>query len=151
MRFPIVVNEVRREVDVAPGTPLLGVLRDALDLTGTRFGCGQGTCGSCYVLLDGRPVASCMVPIEDAAHRHVVTVEGLCKDGELHPVQRAFVEEDAMQCGYCTGGMIVSAVALLSKNRKPTEDDVREALAPHLCRCGVYLRAVRAVQKAAGR
>jgi len=149
MRFQLEVNERTRAVDVAPGTSLLSVLRDALDLTGTRFGCGQGVCGSCYVLVDGRALPSCMLAIEDAAGRSVVTLEGLAKGGDLHPVQRAFVEEDAMQCGYCTGGMIVSAAALLSRNRSPSEGDVREALAPHLCRCGVYQRAIRAVQRAA--
>jgi aerobic-type carbon monoxide dehydrogenase small subunit (CoxS/CutS family) len=149
MRFRLHVNGESREADVPLGTTLLAVLRDDLGLTAARYGCGQGLCGACYVLADGRAVASCMMPVEEAAGKSIVTLEGLCKDGELHPVQRAFVEEDAMQCGYCISGMLISAAALLAHTPDPSEGEIREALAPHLCRCGVYLRAIRAVKRAA--
>lgn len=149
MHFHLNVNRVPREVDVPPGTTLLSVLRNDLRLTGSRYGCGQGVCGACAVLVDNIAVPSCTLAIEEAAGKRIVTIEGLAGDAALHPVQRAFVEEDAMQCGYCTSGMIVSAAALLLRIPRPGEQDIREALAPHLCRCGVYLRAIRAVQKAA--
>lgn len=148
MHYSMTVNGQQHDVDVAPGTPLLSVLRNTLGLTGSRFGCGQGVCGACYVLADGRAVASCTLSIDDAAKRNIVTIEGLARDGELHRVQRAFIEHDAMQCGYCTSGMIIAAVALLQRSPAPTEDEVREALAPHLCRCGVYQRAIVAVRSA---
>jgi len=127
----------------------LSVLRNDLRLTGSRYGCGQGVCGACAVLVDDLAVPSCTLAIEEAAGKRIVTIEGLAGDAGLHPVQRAFVEEDAMQCGYCTGGMIVSAAALLLRNPRPSEEDIREALATHLCRCGVYTRVIRAVQRAA--
>jgi aerobic-type carbon monoxide dehydrogenase small subunit (CoxS/CutS family) len=149
MHHRLVVNGAPHEVDVPPGTTLLGVLRDDLGLTGTRFGCGQGSCGACYVLADGKPIPSCQVPVEEVAAREIVTVEGLAEGGTLHPVQQAFIDEDAMQCGYCIPGMIMSAAALLKHSPQPTDDEIREALAPHLCRCGVYLRAVRAVRRTA--
>jgi nicotinate dehydrogenase subunit A len=149
MRFRLKVNGLPCEVDVPLGTPLLGVLRDDLGLTASRYGCGQGSCGACYVLADGRALPSCMMPVEEAAGKNIVTVEGLADDGNLHPVQRAFLDEDAMQCGYCIGGMLVSAAALLAHTPHPSDAEVREALAPHLCRCGVYLRAIRAVRRAA--
>lgn len=149
MRFLLNVNDHPRDADVPAGSSLLTVLRDDLGLTGTRYGCGQGMCGACYVLADGRSVPSCMMSVEDAVGKSIVTVEGLSSGGSLHPVQRAFVEEDAMQCGYCTSGMLVSAAALLARNPRPGDAEIRDALAPHLCRCGVYLRAVRAVQRAA--
>ncbi len=136
------------ELDSAPETPLLGVLRDALGLTGARFGCGQGECGACVVLVDGAPTPACTTKIEDVVGKAIVTIEGLANGDELHPVQRAFLEEGALQCGYCTSGMILAAAALLERNRSPSEDQIRQALAPHLCRCGVYLRAIRAVQRA---
>jgi len=148
MQVRLRVNGRPCELDLPPETTLLEALRDDLGLTGTRYGCGHGACGACFVLLDGAPAASCKTSVEDAAGKDIVTVEGLAKDGELHPVQRAFVEEDAMQCGYCTSGMIVSAVALLARNPSPSEREVREALRPHLCRCGVYSRVIRAVQRA---
>jgi aerobic-type carbon monoxide dehydrogenase small subunit (CoxS/CutS family) len=147
MRFRLKVNGSVREVDVPPGTLLLGVLRDDLGLTGARYGCGHGVCGACYVLADGRAVAACMVGVEEAVGKEITTVEGLARGEALHAVQQAFVEEDAMQCGYCTGGMLISAVALLAQRPHPTDDEIRDALAPHLCRCGVYLRALRAVKR----
>jgi nicotinate dehydrogenase subunit A len=149
MRVCLKVNGVAHEIEVSPGTTLLGVLRDDLNLTGTRFGCGYGACGACYVLADGIPAPACMMDAREMAGKDIVTVEGLARNGALHPVQRTFLEEDAMQCGYCTSGMLVSAAALLDRTPDPTEQEVRDALAPHLCRCGVYLRAVRAVRKAA--
>ncbi len=148
MHHIIKVNGASREVDVSIGTTLLSVLRDSLGLTGTRFGCGQGTCGACVVLLNGSPAPACMTKIEELGDRSIVTIEGLARGDELHPVQRAFLAEDAFQCGYCTSGMICASVALLERVPSPTEDEIRTALAPHLCRCGVYLRAIRAVKQA---
>ncbi len=151
MRYSLEVNGRAREVDVAPGTSLLTVLRDELDLVGTRYGCGQGDCGACYVICDDRAVASCKLPIEDAAGRNIVTVEGLADGDTLHPLQQAFIDEDALQCGYCTSGILISAAALLARSPSPSQGEIREALEPHLCRCGVYQRVIRAVQKAARR
>jgi len=148
MRFRLNVNGSVHQVDVLPGTPLLRILRDDLNLTGSRYGCGHGVCGACFVLADGRAVAACMLTVEEAAGKAITTVEGLARGETLHPVQRAFVEEDAMQCGYCTGGMLISAAALLARTPRPTDDEIREALAPNLCRCGIYLRALRAVKRA---
>jgi nicotinate dehydrogenase subunit A len=149
MRFRLRVNDLPCEVDVPLGTTLLGVLRDDLGLTASRYGCGQGACGACYVLADGRPTPSCMMPVEEAVAKNIVTVEGLAKNGNMHPVQRAFVDEDAMQCGYCISGMLISAAGLLAATPHPSDAEIRGALEPHLCRCGVYLRAVRAVKRAA--
>jgi nicotinate dehydrogenase subunit A len=149
VRFTLTVNGARREVDVPGRTTLLEVLRDDLGLTATRFGCGVGQCGACFVLAGDRAVPSCLTPVEQAATLEIVTVEGLATDGALHPVQAAFAAEDAMQCGYCTSGMIVSAAALLARAPHPSESEIRDALAPNLCRCGVYGRAIRAVQRAA--
>ncbi|HUK56960.1 MAG TPA: (2Fe-2S)-binding protein [Nitrospiria bacterium] len=148
MRFYLNVNGSVHEVDVPPGAPLLGILRDDLNLTGTRYGCGRGVCGACFVLADGRAVAACTLGVEEAAGKAITTVEGLGRGETLHPVQQAFVEEDAMQCGYCTGGMLISAAALLARTPRPTDDEIRDALAPNLCRCGIYLRALRAVKRA---
>jgi len=149
MRFSVKVNGKTHTVDVPSGTTLLGVLRDDLGLTGSRYGCGQGVCGACYVLADGQAVAACMLTVEQAAGKEIVTVEGLARNGTLHPVQRAFLEEDAMQCGYCISGMLISAAALVEQNPHASDNEIRDALAAHLCRCGVYLRAERAVKKAA--
>lgn len=145
----LTVNGSAREVDVPRGTTLLAALRDDLGLTGTRYGCGRGQCGACFVLADGRAIASCLMTVEQAAQHEITTVEGLAHDDALHPVQRAFIDEDAMQCGYCTSGMVISAVALLEAQPRPTAEEIRDALTPNLCRCGVQLRAVRAVQRAA--
>lgn len=142
------VNGQRYEVDVPPGTTLLGVLRDDLNLTGTRYGCGQGVCGACYVLADGQAVPSCTMSLDEAVGKRIVTVEGLAQGDTLHAVQRAFVDEDAMQCGYCISGMAISASALLARTPKPNDAQIREALAPHLCRCGMYGRMLRAVKNA---
>lgn len=149
MKLALTVNGERREVDVLPNTTLLSALRDDLDLTGTRYGCGRGQCGACYVIADNRAVASCLLTTDQAAHMEITTIEGLAKNGVLHPVQQAFADLDAMQCGYCTSGMVVSAAALLRRDPKPDETSIRDALAGNLCRCGVYVRAIRAVQRAA--
>jgi aerobic-type carbon monoxide dehydrogenase small subunit (CoxS/CutS family) len=149
VKLALNVNGERRDVDVPASSTLLSVLRDDLDLTGTRYGCGRGQCGACYVIADGRAVASCLVTADQAARMEITTIEGLAKDGDLTPVQRAFVEEDAMQCGYCTSGMIISATALLARDEAPDELSIRDALAGNLCRCGVYVRAIRAVKRAA--
>ncbi len=149
MRFRLKVNGQSREADVPLGTTLLSVLRDDLGLTAARYGCGQGACGACYVLSDGRAIPACMTSIEEAAGKNITTVEGLARKGDLHPVQRAFIDEDAMQCGYCISGMLISSAALLAQTPHPSDSEIRDALAPHLCRCGVYLRAFRAVKRAA--
>ena len=143
------VNGAVRVVEVSPDTPLLYVLRNDLGLVGSRFGCGSGLCGACFVLVDGRPMASCDLPISFVAGKKVTTVEGLGSDGELHPVQQALIDAQAAQCGYCMSGIAVSAAALLAGNKRPSEKEVREALDKHLCRCGSHNRVVRAVLKVA--
>jgi len=148
VKLALTINGARREVDVPPNATLLSVLRDDLGLTGTRYGCGRGQCGACYVIADSRAVASCLLTADQAARMEITTVEGLAKGDELHSVQRAFVEEDAMQCGYCTSGMLISAAALLARDGEPDEVAIRDALASNLCRCGVYGRAIRAVKRA---
>jgi nicotinate dehydrogenase subunit A len=145
----LTINGTARAVDAKPDTPLLYVLRNDLGLVGSRFGCGTGQCGACFVLVDGRPMASCDLPVSFAAGKNVTTVEGLGKDGELHPVQKALIDEQAAQCGYCMSGIAVAAAALLSSTGKPTEAQVRQALDKHLCRCGSHNRVIRAVMKAA--
>ncbi len=145
----VTVNGATREVVAQPDTPLLYVLRNDFGLVGSRFGCGSGQCGACYVLIDGRPIASCDLPVSLAAGKHVTTVEGLGAAGQLHPVQKALIAEQAAQCGYCMSGIAVSAAALLASNKRPTEAQVRAALDKHLCRCGSHNRVVRAVLKAA--
>jgi aerobic-type carbon monoxide dehydrogenase small subunit (CoxS/CutS family) len=149
VKLALTVNGARRDVDVPPNTSLLSVLRDDLGLTGTRYGCGRGQCGACYVIADKRAVASCLLTADQAARMEITTVEGLARGDELNPVQQAFVAEDALQCGYCTSGMIISASALLAHDPAPDEISIRDALAGNLCRCGVYGRAIRAVQRAA--
>jgi nicotinate dehydrogenase subunit A len=149
MRYKLDINGRVYEVNVPRSTSLLNVLRDDLQLTGTRFGCGHGKCGACHVLADGRVVASCLLGVEESADKKIITIEGLAEGDRLHPVQAAFVEADAMQCGYCTSGMVISAVELLERQPRPSDAQIREALSPNLCRCGVYLRAVAAVKRAA--
>lgn len=149
MRCQLSVNGELHELDLPSGTSLLAALRDDLGLTGTKFGCGRGVCGSCFVLVEGHAVPSCSLGAHEVAGKKVITVEGLERGGALSAVQRAFVEEDAMQCGYCTSGMIITATALLTRIPSPTDADIREAMAPHLCRCGVYGRVLRAVERAA--
>jgi nicotinate dehydrogenase subunit A len=132
-----------------PGMPLLYALRDNLELKGPRFGCGLGQCGACAVLLDGEPALSCKTSLSAAANRKVLTLEGLGSPEKPSPVQRAFIDEQAAQCGYCLNGMIIQATALLAKSKNPTVGEIRKALADNLCRCGTHLRVVRAVQRAA--
>jgi len=146
--FRFTVNGRQRSVDTDPARPLLEVLREDLGLTGTKYGCGEGQCRACTVLLDGRLVSSCVTPVRAAADRKIVTIEGLAAGGALHKVQQAFVAEGAMQCGYCTPGMILAAVALLGRNPHPTEAQIVEALNGNLCRCCGYPRIVAAVRKA---
>ena len=143
------VNGRSSEVAAAPDTPLLYVLRNDLGLAGTRFGCGSGQCGACFVLVDGRPMASCDLPCSFVVGKQVTTVEGLGSDGGLHAVQRALIAEQAAQCGYCMSGIAVSAAALLSRNPSPSEEQVKEALDKNLCRCGSHNRVVKAVLRAA--
>ena len=143
------VNGVAETAEVEVGQTLLRFLRDGLDLTGTKEGCNEGECGSCMVLLDGRPVNSCLVLAVEADGRSVTTVEGLSKEGLLHPLQKAFLSQSAVQCGFCTPGMVVSAAALLREVPDPTEDDVKKALAGNLCRCTGYKQIVDAVREAA--
>ena len=145
------VNGVPTEVLTDPHRSLLEVLRDSLSLTGTKEGCGTGDCGACTVLLDGRPVTSCLLLAPEAEGRRVTTVEGLAQRGKLHPVQQTFVEQGGLQCGICTPGMIMSAVALLERNAQPSEDEIRYAIAGNLCRCTGYDKIVRAVEVAAER
>jgi nicotinate dehydrogenase subunit A len=144
----LTVNGSVRSVDAKADTPLLYVLRNELGLVGSRFGCGSGQCGACFVLVDGRPMASCDMPVSFAEGKKITTIEGLGANG-LHPVQRALIAEQAAQCGYCMSGIAVAAAALLERNKKPSEKEVREALDKHLCRCGSHNRVVRAVMKAA--
>jgi aerobic-type carbon monoxide dehydrogenase small subunit (CoxS/CutS family) len=138
-------------VDASPERSLLSVLRDDLDLTGTKYGCGEGQCGACTVLLNGKATRSCITPVSEAAGKQITTIEGLEREGRLHPLQEAFLETGAMQCGYCTPGMILSGVALLKENPKPTEADIVHSLQGNICRCGTYPRIVAAVRMAAQR
>jgi len=143
------VNGQRRSVSAGPDTPLLYVLRNDLGLVGSRFGCGNGQCGACFVIVEGKAVPSCDTPLWSVENKSVTTVEGLAKGGELHPVQKALLAEQAAQCGYCISGIAVAAAAFLSNNRNPSEKQVREALDRNLCRCGAHNRVVRAVLRAA--
>ncbi len=145
----ITVNGKRHAVQATPDTPLLYVLRNELGLNGPQFGCGLEQCGSCMVMLGSRAVQSCKMPVSDATGGDITTLEGLMTDGELHPVQRAFLEEQSGQCGYCINGMMMATAALLWKNPHPTDAQIREALAGNLCRCGTHLRIIRAVKRAA--
>ena len=138
------VNGAPARVRAAPRRTLLDTLRETLALTGTKKVCDEGTCGACTVLVDGRPVYSCMTLAITCEGKSIETIEGISKDGELHPVQRAFIDADAFQCGFCTPGQIMSIVALLRENSAPTEDDVRRAVAGNLCRCGAYPNIVKA-------
>jgi aerobic-type carbon monoxide dehydrogenase small subunit (CoxS/CutS family) len=144
----LLVNGTARSVEVSPDTPLLWALRDTLALTGTKFGCGIGSCGSCTVLLDGVPVRSCQVTVAEVKNRKVTTIEGLSPDGS-HPVQRAWIADEVPQCGYCQSGQIVAAAALLARKPRPTDADIDAAMDGILCRCGTYERIRRAIHRAA--
>jgi len=145
-RFTLTVNGRRREVDQEPDTPLLWVLRDALRLTGTKYGCGVGVCGACTVLEGGKERRSCQVPISAAAGRRFTTIEGLSPDGS-HPCQKAWLAEDVPQCGYCQPGMILAAAALLAERPRPSDEDVDRVFSEHVCRCGSYPRVRRAIAR----
>jgi aerobic-type carbon monoxide dehydrogenase small subunit (CoxS/CutS family) len=144
----ITVNGERREFR-DPNRNLLSYIRFDLGLTGTKYGCGEGLCGACTVLVDGQPLRSCMSSVGAVAGGSLTTIEGLARDGELHPLQAAFVAESAMQCGYCIPGFIMSGAALLARESRPSRSQVREALAENICRCGTYQRIIRAVERAA--
>jgi len=149
MAISLKVNGATRSVPAEPDTPLLYVLRNDLELNGAKFGCGMAQCGACTVLIDGKAVRSCVTDVGSVANAEITTLEGLGSIEKPHTLQRAFIEEQAAQCGYCINGMIMSAKALLDRNPKPTESDVRQALAANLCRCGTHNRIVRAVLRAA--
>jgi len=143
------VNGVRYPLNADGDRPLLSVLRDDLGLTGTKFGCGEGQCGACTVHVDGVPIRSCLTPAGAIGPQRVTTIEGLEKDGRLHPLQQAFLDAGAMQCAYCTSGMIMSGVVLLAKNPDPTDEDIVRFMDGNICRCGVYPRILDAVRRAA--
>ena len=144
----LVVNGRRRSSASDPERPLLYVLREEFDLTGAKYGCGEGQCGACTVLLDGVPVRSCHTPVRLAQGKQITTIEGLERDGQLHPLQAAFIQADAMQCGYCTPGMIMSAAGLLHRTPHPDEVEIKRAMQINICRCGTYPRIVQAVRMA---
>jgi len=144
------VNGKKLRVDADPQTPLLYVLRDDLNLTGTKYGCGEARCGACSVLVDGQVMRSCVTPVARVNGKQITTIEGLEKDGKLHPLQEAFMKADALQCGYCTSGMIVAAASLLNKNAKPTREEIVKQMDGNVCRCGTYARIVNAIEIAAG-
>jgi len=145
------VNGVEHSVALAPDRSLLYVLREELGLTGTKYGCGEGECGACKVLVDGVALRACMTSLGEATGRSVTTIEGLAEGAQLHPVQQAFLEAGAFQCGYCTPGMIIATVSLLHRTDRPSDDEIRSALDGNLCRCGGYLRILEAVRIAARR
>ena len=148
MRVTLRVNGTARQVDIAPTDSLLNVLRDTLDLTGTKYGCGEGQCGACTVVADGQAIKSCQTNAAQLAGRAITTIEGLERNGRLHPVQEAFLEHEAMQCGYCTPGMIMAGVAFLTANPNPTEEAIVTAMdaSRNMCRCGTYPRIVAALK-----
>ena len=152
MATPIALNVNGHMAEVTvddPNMPLLYALRNDLGLRGPRFGCGLGQCGACTVHIDGNAVRSCLTPLSSVGNRHIVTLEGLGTTKSPHPMQQAFIDEQAVQCGYCINGMIMEAVAFLSKTKNPSESQIREALASNLCRCGTHVRILRAVKRAA--
>jgi isoquinoline 1-oxidoreductase subunit alpha len=146
MKITLDVNGETRNVDVSPDTPLLWVLRDTLGLTGTKYSCGKALCGSCTVLVDGAPMRSCVTPVSAVAGGRITTIEGLSKNGD-HPVQKAWIEDDVPQCGYCQPGQILVASALLERNSNPTDEEITTAMSGVLCRCGTYQRIRRAIRR----
>ena len=149
MPIELDVNGRRRRVDVPGDRTLLSVLREELSLTGSKYGCGEGQCGACTVLIDGRAVRSCQTPVADAARKRVTTIEGLERGGRLHPVQQAFLDEHALQCGYCSAGMIMAGVALLERTPSPTDEEIVRGMNGNVCRCGTYPEIVAAIKRAA--
>ena len=147
-RIPLKVNGKTQVVDVEPDMPLLYALRNDLQLNGPKYGCGLAQCGACTVIMDGAAIRSCVTPVTAAQNRAVTTLEGLGSTKKMHKIQQAFVDEQAVQCGYCINGMIMTSKALLDKNPKPTDAQIKEALAGNLCRCGTHVRIVRAVKRA---
>ena len=143
------VNGVKHKVEAQPDRMLLGVLRDELGLTGSKYGCGEGQCGACTVVLDGRAVRSCRIAVADCADKPITTIEGLAHDGKLHPLQQAFLDAGALQCGYCTAGMIMNAYALLAKRQAPSRQQIVQAMEGNICRCGTYQRILTAIGQAA--
>lgn len=144
------VNGRKLPVNVDSQTSLLTVLRDYLNLTGTKYGCGEAQCGACTVLVDGVMTRSCTMPVGKVSGKQIMTIEGLETNGQLHPLQQAFIEADAMQCGYCTSGMIMAGVGLLKKNPKPSREEIVRHMDRNVCRCGTYLRIVKAIEIASG-
>lgn len=142
------VNGKKQVIDVDPNTPVLWVLRDHLNLVGTKFGCGIAACGACTILLDGNAVRSCLLPVSSAENKELITIEGLSENGD-HPVQKAWLEHDVPQCGYCQAGQIMSAVSLLKNTPHPTDDEIEAAMSGNICRCGTYLRIKAAIKTAA--
>ena len=149
MTIPLLVNGTRHQVDASPDELLLTALHGRLGLTGTKYGCGEGQCGACTVLLDGKPVRSCRLPLSAATQKKITTIEGLAQGDRLHPVQEAFLQAEAFQCAYCTSGMIMSAVALLEKNAKPSTEEIIRHMDGNICRCGTYPRILAAIRDAA--
>ena len=146
--FVLLVNGKQQRVEAPPDEPLLSVLRNRLQLTGSKYGCGEGRCGACTVLMDGTPVRSCRTQVSQAAGKKIVTIEGLEQNGRLHPVQQTFLTQEAFQCGYCTSGMIMATVALLRASPAPGDEQITRALNGNICRCGTYPRIVAAVKEA---
>ena len=146
----LIVNGQKRTVVTDPERPLLDVLREDLGVTGPKYGCGEGRCGACTVLMDGQRALSCITPVGDADKKKITTIEGLADGDRLHPVQQAFLDEGAIQCGYCTPGMILSAVALLEENPRPTDKQIAEGMNGNICRCNGYAKILNAVRRAAG-
>ena len=143
------INGTRQRVDTATDRTLLSVLRDDLDLTGTKYGCGEGQCGACTVLIDGQATRSCLTQVGNVADKQITTIEGLARNGKLHPLQEAFLSVDAMQCGYCIPGMLMNSAGLLKKNAHPTEAEIAHAMEGNICRCGSHPRILEAIRRAA--
>src|SRR6187402_1304249 len=146
--YQLNVNGKEQQVEAAPNTPLLWILRDNLSLTGTKYGCGMAQCGACTVHLDGAPVRSCSTPVSTIGNKKVTTIEGVSSEKEVHPVQQAWMDENVPQCGYCQTGQIMSAIALLEQNPKPSDSDIEAAMSGNICRCGTYERIRKAIKRA---
>jgi aerobic-type carbon monoxide dehydrogenase small subunit (CoxS/CutS family) len=143
----LIVNDTQRKTECAPGESLLSVLRNRLDLTGTKYGCGEGQCGACTVLLRGKAIRSCRTPAQSAAGQKIVTIEGLSENGQLHPLQQAFLDEEAFQCGFCTSGMIMSALSVLTADPHASDEDIVQYMNGNVCRCGTYPRILAAIRR----